>query len=160
MRPTYWVFLAVFIGVTFHGRPTFAGVKESQIPYGLAGPGLEFDTPCQSRIAYFKKNTAKVDPDFVRLIQFTLAKGALKECPELFVAITGQANISETTHYGLALAKRRSLAIERLFIKAGVPKDRLIVRWIDDKGAEDRTDVGQALMQKVEIDFWRSKNFP
>lgn len=160
MRPIYWVFLAAFVGLTCYESASFAGVEGNQVPYNSHQLPPEFDSPCQSHIGYFKKNAAKIDADIAHLIRSTLARGALNECPELFIVITGQSSISETNRVGLDLSKRRAMAIEKLFIKSGVPKERMIVHWIGDKKAEDRTHIGQELSQKVEIDFWRSKDLP
>mgnify|MGYP000193869945 CR=1 FL=1 len=120
----------------------------------------EFETQCQSKVAYFDNNRAKIAPDFVKLIRNELLNGILNECPDLFIVITGHTSASETNRFGLKLSKRRALAVKSLFVRSGVPSDRIVVRWVGGKYATDLTKNGQLLSQKVEIDFWRSKMNP
>jgi outer membrane protein OmpA-like peptidoglycan-associated protein len=158
LKQVYRIFLAALVGLATCGpAPAYAEEQRSQFSI----PQIrEFDSPCRSYVGYFKKNKTKLNSDMVHLIQHKLTERALKECPELFIAITGQSNSSETARYGDDLSKRRAVAVESLFIKVGFPEERLIIRWVGDRKAEDQTAIGQELSQKVEIDFWRSKDSP
>jgi len=118
-------FLVVSIGL---GQFPFAASPQSPPP--PAGVTQEGRTVVLDDIV-FGFNEASLDPEATELVEWLVLY--LVRNPDKKVIISGHTDVSGPDAYNTYLSKQRAHAVSTVLTKAGIGRERILLRWFGEK---------------------------